>query len=214
MSLSMSTIIPILSASGPLIFRQLFEHQSSTYTYLLADRNSKEAVLIDPVLETVERDAQVSMISKASDAKADKHFGHKEMIPFGEFELECRSTPGHTDGCFTFVLHKVGCAFTGDALLYRGCGRTDFQAGDPKKLYQSVHEQIFTLPNDFLLFPAHDYRGHTVSSVEEEKRFNSRLTKSESEFVDIMKNLNLALPKKIDESVPANKQCGCYFQEK
>ncbi|KAL3313043.1 hypothetical protein Ciccas_008354, partial [Cichlidogyrus casuarinus] len=204
-----SAEVSILKAGGPLIFRQLYEHESSTYTYLLADRKTKQALLIDPVLETVQRDAQVikdlglnlttilnthvhadhitgsgklktifplakSMISKASGARADKYFEHQELIKFGNFKLECRSTPGHTVGCFIFVFHEASCAFTGDALLYRGCGRTDFQAGNSSKLYESIHKQIFTLPDNFLLFPAHDYRGHTVTSVDEEKRLNPR----------------------------------------
>lgn len=101
-------------------------------------------------------------------------------------------------------------AFTGDTLLIRGCGRTDFQQGCSKRLYESVHQKIFTLPKDCLIYPAHDYKGQTVSSVDEERRFNPRLTKTLAEFEDIMKNLNLPKPAKIDIAVPANLVCGLH----
>ncbi|KAM4650516.1 persulfide dioxygenase ETHE1, mitochondrial [Discoglossus pictus] len=231
------------SASKGLIFRQLFEPVSCTYTYLLADKATKEAVLIDPVLETAKRDAKLiqdlglkmiyaanthchadhitgtgmlkkllpgckSVISKDSGALADLHIQEGDHVKFGNFSLEARSTPGHTDGCLTYVLNDHSMAFTGDALLIRGCGRTDFQQGCPNTLYNSVHSKIFTLPDSCLLYPAHDYTGQTVSSVEEEKRLNPRLTKSEAEFVKIMNNLNLARPAQIDIAVPANLKCG------
>uniref|UniRef100_A0AC34RQF1 Hydroxyacylglutathione hydrolase n=1 Tax=Panagrolaimus sp. JU765 TaxID=591449 RepID=A0AC34RQF1_9BILA len=98
--------------------------------------------------------------------------------------------------------------FTGDALLIRGCGRTDFQEGNPRTLYRSIHDKIFTLPDDYLIYPGHDYTGQTVSSVGEEKKFNPRLIVDENKFVEIMKNLNLPYPKQIDKAVPANKVCG------
>ncbi|XP_065430097.1 persulfide dioxygenase ETHE1, mitochondrial isoform X2 [Chrysemys picta bellii] len=122
--------------------------------------------------------------------------------------LEARSTPGHTDGCLTYVLSDRTMAFTGDALLIRGCGRTDFQQGSPETLYRSVHEKIFTLPGDCLIYPAHDYTGQTVSTVEEERTLNPRLTQSCEAFVQLMNNLNLPQPKKIDIAVPANLKCG------
>ncbi|CAM9767698.1 persulfide dioxygenase ETHE1, mitochondrial [Lampetra fluviatilis] len=226
-----------------LIFRQLFEHVSSTYTYLLADADSREAVLIDPVLETVDRDLRIvneigvklvyaanthchadhvtgtgmlkkklsgckSIISGDSGALADIHIKEGDTIKFGKFTLEVRSTPGHTDGCLTYVLSDHSMAFTGDALLIRGCGRTDFQQGDATKLYQSVHEKILSLPGDCALYPAHDYTGQTMSTVAEEKKFNPRFTKPLPQFVELMNNLNLPKPKQIDRAVPANLLCG------
>ncbi|XP_023391113.1 persulfide dioxygenase ETHE1, mitochondrial isoform X2 [Pteropus vampyrus] len=122
--------------------------------------------------------------------------------------LETRASPGHTPGCVTFVLNDHSMAFTGDALLIRGCGRTDFQQGCAKTLYHSVHEKIFTLPGDCLIYPAHDYHGLTVSTVEEERTLNPRLTLSCEEFVKVMDNLNLPKPQQIDIAVPANMRCG------
>jgi len=232
-------------AQEGLFFRQLFEGVSSTYTYLLADRETKEAVLIDPVLETVDRDLKLleelgltlkmavnthchadhitgtgllkqrlvvlkSGISKHSGAAADVLLGDGDKISFGKYSLTVRETPGHTDGCVTLVTGDQSMAFTGDALLIRGCGRTDFQQGCPKRLYQSVHQKIFTLPAHCLIYPAHDYKGQTVSTVGEERKFNPRLTKSLEEFVEIMNNLNLPKPAKIDIAVPANLVCGLH----
>ncbi|XP_035206027.1 persulfide dioxygenase ETHE1 homolog, mitochondrial-like isoform X2 [Stegodyphus dumicola] len=153
-----------------------------------------------------------SVISRASGAQADKYLEPRDMLEIGDIRLEVRPTPGHTDGCVTYVCHEAKMAFTGDALLYRGCGRTDFQQGDSSKLYDSIHKEIFSLPEDYLLYPAHDYKGNTVTSVWEEKRYNARLTKSKEEFIEIMKNLNLARPKMIDKAVPANMVCG-YIHE-
>ncbi|XP_051920423.1 persulfide dioxygenase ETHE1, mitochondrial isoform X2 [Hippocampus zosterae] len=124
--------------------------------------------------------------------------------------LTVRETPGHTDGCVTLVTQDQGMAFTGDALLIRGCGRTDFQQGCSKRLFASIHQKIFTLPDRCLVYPAHDYLGQTVSTVGEERTFNPRLTKSLEEFVAIMNNLNLPKPSKIDISVPANLVCGVH----
>lgn len=228
-----------------VLFRQLFESSSSTYTYLLADADSKDAVLIDPVLETVDRDIKLidelglkltvavnthchadhitgtgllkkkvfglkSAISKFSGATADILLSEGDNITFGKHCLTVRETPGHTDGCVTLVTEDQSMAFTGDTLLIRGCGRTDFQQGCAKRLYASVHGKIFTLPDHCFIYPAHDYKGQTVSTVEEEKKYNPRLTKTLEEFVDIMNNLNLPKPKKIDISVPANLVCGLH----
>nr|XP_019701770.1 persulfide dioxygenase ETHE1 homolog, mitochondrial isoform X2 [Elaeis guineensis] len=205
-----------------LLFRQLFEKESSTYTYLLADvaHPDKPALLIDPVDRTVDRDLSVvkdlglkliyamnthvhadhitgtglikdrvpgvkSIISKASNSKADLLIEAGNKICFGSLFLEVRATPGHTLGCVTYVTGDgpgqphPRMAFTGDALLIRGCGRTDFQGGSSGELYQSVHSQIFTLPKDTLVYPAHDYKGFTVSTVGEEMLYNPRLTKDE-----------------------------------
>ncbi|XP_054903015.1 persulfide dioxygenase ETHE1, mitochondrial [Poeciliopsis prolifica] len=225
------------------IFRQLFESESSTYTYLLADKNTKESVIIDPVKETLDRDLKFvkelglnlkiavnthchadhitstglmkkqiqglkSAISKHSGASADIMLSEGDNITFGKHCLIVRETPGHTDGCITLVLGDKSMAFTGDALLIRGCGRTDFQQGSPERLYKSIHEVVFQLPEDCLLYPAHDYKGQTVTTVGEERKYNPRLTKNLEEFVKIMDNLNLPKPKKIDIAVPANLLCG------
>lgn len=227
---------------GSHIFRQLFDAESWTYTYILGCAETKEAVIIDPVDIQAERDLQIikemdlklkyavnthchadhitgsgilktkakclSAISKASGARADIHLNDGDHIKYGNHQFEAYSTPGHTNGCMTFVNHAQKFALTGDTLLIRGCGRTDFQEGDPETMYESVHSRIFSLPDDFLLFPAHDYKGRMATSVEEEKKYNARLTKPKEEFVDIMKNLGLAYPKKIDVSVPWNLRCG------
>jgi glyoxylase-like metal-dependent hydrolase (beta-lactamase superfamily II)/rhodanese-related sulfurtransferase len=228
-----------------LIFRQLFDSQSSTYTYLLADSRSREAVLIDPVFEQARRDAALVhelgvrlvwtlethvhadhvtsgwllkqrlgsrvALSSASDADgADRLLEDGERIAFGERWLGVRATPGHTNGCVTYVLDDQSMAFTGDCLLIRGSGRTDFQQGSPATMFSSVRERIFSLPSTCLLYPAHDYRGLTVTSVEEERRFNPRLggDVSVTDFAGYMNNLGLPHPKQIDVAVPANLRCG------
>ena len=228
-----------------LIFRQLFDPQSSTYTYLLGCGKNREAILIDPVFEQVRRDAALIdelglkllytlethvhadhvtgawllkqrtgsriAVAAASGAEgADLTLKHGDKIAFGTRQIEVRATPGHTHGCLSFVLDDESMAFTGDCLLIRGCGRTDFQEGEPHDMYRSVHLQLFTLPDFCTLYPAHDYRGLTSTSVAEEKRFNPRLggALSENDFVGYMKNLNLPHPKKIDIAVPANLKCG------
>lgn len=131
-----------------------------------------------------------------------------QELTFGNFKVKALSTPGHTNGCTTY--HIENMLFTGDTMLIRGCGRTDFQQGSPENLYQSVTQKLFTLPDDTLVYPAHDYKGHWVSTIGEEKQYNPRLGggKTLEQFVDIMNNLNLAYPKKIDASVPANMKCG------
>ena len=228
-----------------MFFRQLFDPESSTYTYLLADEKTREAVIIDPVLEQVERDtglireldlklvyaldthvhahhvtalgalrerrgAKTVLSEKAGVGCADVMVKDGDRLRFGEHELEVRETPGHTSGCLTYVTGDRSMAFTGDALLIRGSGRTDFQQGDARALYRSVHEKIFSLPDSALIYPGHDYKGRTVSSVGEEKQLNPRLGggRSEDEFVDIMAKLQLAYPKKIDVALPANLACG------
>ncbi|CAF3723139.1 unnamed protein product [Rotaria sp. Silwood1] len=156
-----------------------------------------------------------SVISKDSGGKADIYIKDGDEIEIGDKNnknqrliLECRSTPGHTNGCMTFVWHKGSNVFTGDCLLIRGCGRTDFQQGSADKIYTSIHERIFTLPDHFIVYPGHDYTGQTSSTVGEEKKYNTRLTKSREEFVAVMKELKLSYPKQIDKAVPANLICG------
>lgn len=228
-----------------MLFRQLFDPESSTYTYLLADEETRDAVLIDPVLEQVERDlgllaelglrlvyaldthvhadhvtalgtlrqrtgAKTVLSERAGVGCADVYVKDGDRLRFGRHELEVRETPGHTNGCVTYVTGDHAMAFTGDALLIRGSGRTDFQQGDPHVLYRSVHQKIFSLPDTCLIYPGHDYKGRTASSVGEEKKHNPRLGggRTEAEFVDIMSKLQLAYPKKIDVALPANLQCG------
>jgi glyoxylase-like metal-dependent hydrolase (beta-lactamase superfamily II)/rhodanese-related sulfurtransferase len=148
---------------------------------------------------------------KESGAKgADRYLAHGERVAFGGRHLQVRATPGHTSGCLTYVLDDESMAFTGDCLLIRGSGRTDFQEGDPHAMYSSVHRQIVALPQACLLYPAHDYRGLTATSVAEERRFNPRLGGeiSENDFTGYMSNLGLEHPKKMDIAVPANLQCG------
>ena len=142
----------------------------------------------------------------------DRKLIHGDVLLFGRYTVEVRSTPGHTNGCLTFVVEAEGqtFAFTGDALLVRGCGRTDFQQGDAATLYRSVHEEIYSLPPDTLIYPGHDYRGHSVSTVAEEQAHNPRLKTeiNESAFVKLMGGLDLAHPKRIHEALPANMACG------
>ena len=226
-----------------LVFRQLYDATSSTYTYLLADGG--QAVLIDPVFEHARRDtallrelglglvatlethvhadhvtaawllqqrtgSRIALAAAGHAQGADLALAHGDRIAFGNRHLGVRATPGHTDGCLTFVLDDERMAFTGDALLIRGCGRTDFQQGSPAALYRSVREQILSLPDDCLLYPAHDYNGRTVTSVAEERRFNPRFggDSNEADFTGYMNNLGLPHPKLIDIAVPANLRCG------
>jgi sulfur dioxygenase len=228
-----------------LIFRQLFDPHSSTYSYLLGDARSSESVLIDPVFEQARRDAALIQelglklvatlethvhadhvtgawllkrqlgsdiaLSASSGAKgADRNLAHGDRVNFGNRYVETRATPGHTEGCVTYVLDDESMAFTGDCLLIRGSGRTDFQQGDPRAMFRSVKSQILCLPPACLLYPAHDYTGRTVTSVAEERRFNPRLGGEigEADFVGYMNNLGLPHPKLIDIAVPANLQCG------
>ena len=133
-----------------------------------------------------------------------------DRIEFGRYSLEARETPGHTDGCVSYVCHEEGMAFTGDALLIRGCGRTDFQQGDASRLYESVHERILSLPEETRLYPGHDYNGFHSSTIGEEKALNPRLgnNRPKQEFVDLMNSLDLDPPRKIAEAVPGNLECG------
>jgi len=230
-----------------MIFRQLFEPVSSTYTYLLACDETREAVLIDPVIEAVDRDlallgelgltlkytvethihadhvtgaarlreatgSKAAVPEKSGAAHVDLPIRQGEPIRIGGLELEPLHTPGHTDDHHAYLLRSAGSwrVFTGDALMIDGCGRTDFQGGDAATLYASVHAKIFSLPDDTLVFPGHDYQQRCVSSVSQERARNPRLGggKTVDEFVAIMAGLNLPRPKKMDVAVPANRECG------
>jgi glyoxylase-like metal-dependent hydrolase (beta-lactamase superfamily II) len=230
-----------------MLFRQLFEPNSSAYTYLIACDQTREAALIDPVLETVERDLQLlaelgltlkytiethihadhvtgaarlreetgckaAVPEKSAADHVDVSIRQGETIEVGTLRLEPLYTPGHTDDHHVYVLHTTDGSrvFTGDALMIDGCGRTDFQNGDAATLYRSVHEKIFALPEDTLVYPGHDYQQRRVSSVGQERARNPRLGggKSVEEFVAIMDGLNLPRPKKMDIAVPANLECG------
>jgi len=226
-----------------MIFRQLFEPLSSTYTYLLGCEQTGQAVLIDPVIVAIDRDlAEVKRLglrlaytlethihadhitaalelkhkagSKIAAPAVDRlpccDFGIEEGKPFqvGGIALRPLHTPGHTDGHFAYLLGDR--VFTGDALLIEGCGRTDFQNGDVNALYKSVREKLFSLPDDVLVYPAHDYKDRHVSSIAQEKKRNPRLGEERTleEFKNIMANLNLPYPTFMDYAVPGNRLCG------
>ncbi|MDU0111886.1 MBL fold metallo-hydrolase [Psychrosphaera aquimarina] len=228
-----------------MIFRQLFDAKSSTFTYILADEKSKVSVIIDPVFEQVNRDLALinelglklayvfdthchadhvtgswllkhktnSLIASAKAIGAenvDVQLKDNDKISFGQYEIEVRATPGHTDGCLTYVLHSQKMAFTGDALLIRGCGRCDFQQGSASQLFDSILQQIFSLPDDFSLYPGHDYSGRCSTSVAEEKQFNARLggNASKQDFIGYMDNMKLPHPKYIDIALPGNLVSG------
>jgi glyoxylase-like metal-dependent hydrolase (beta-lactamase superfamily II) len=154
--------------------------------------------------------ARVGAGSCAGVRNADWELAHGQQLRVGGLCLEVRATPGHTAGCVTYCCHDAGMAFTGDALLVRGCGRTDFQEGDARTLFRSVRDRIFSLPDATLLHPGHDYHGATVTTVAEEKRFNPRLGLGVglAEFLEIMAHLELSPPKRIDVAVPANLRSG------
>lgn len=230
-----------------MIFKQLFEADSSTFTYLIGDTDSGTAILIDPVKETVERDLQLlkdlnltltttvethihaDHLTGASLLKArtgckiaypamiqssciDIGIKEGEALKVGTTEINPLFTPGHTDHHHAYLIDTpmLKLVFTGDALLIEGCGRTDFQSGSAESLYNSIHNKIFSLPNETLIYPGHDYKGCFVSSVAQEKVRNPRLGggKSKQEFLEIMNGLDLAYPRKIDFAVPGNEQCG------
>lgn len=226
-----------------MIFRQLFEPVSSTYTYLLGDEQTGQAILVDPVISSMERDLDVlhslgltlaytldthihadhitaalelkratgsKIAAPAFDRLACADVGIEEGKPFemAGIRLQPLHTPGHTDGHFSYLLGDR--VFTGDALLIEGCGRTDFQNGDADALYRSVTEKLFALPDETLVYPAHDYKERFVTSIAQEKLRNPRLGKGKTldEFREIMANLNLPYPTFIDHAVPGNRQCG------
>ncbi len=229
-----------------LTVKQLFERESCTYTYLLFDADTREGAIIDPVLETFERDLQIIkelgiellyamethahadhitasgkfrevigakiVYGKSSGIKAiDVPLEDGETVQVGHYRIRAIETPGHTNGCVSYF--GDGRLFSGDALLIRGCGRTDFQDGDPGTLYDSITQKLFVLSDDTVVYPCHDYNGRTTSTIGEEKQWNPRLGggRSRDEFIDLMNNLNLDMPKRINEAVPANMSVGIRF---
>ncbi len=226
-----------------MLFRQLFEPLSSTYTYLLGCEKTGLAILIDPVFVAVERDiAEIDRLGLTLAYTLDTHIhadhitgalalknsvgskiaapmfdglpcidiGIEDGVPFGvgNIILQPLHTPGHTVGHFAYLCGNR--VFTGDALLIDGCGRTDFQGGDAQVLYRSVIEKLFSLPDDVLVYPGHDYYGRHVSTIAQEKKRNPRLGQGRTmvQFQEIMANLNMPYPKFIDYAVPSNRQCG------
>lgn len=226
-----------------MLFRQLFDAETSTYTYLIADPQTREAVLVDSVLEQVERDHQLlkelgltlrfclethihadhitgtgqlrdltgceGIVPANAQAQcANRTIHHGERLQVGDIEIQAIETNGHTDSHMAYLVNGTHL-LTGDALFIRGCGRTDFQSGDAGTLYDRVTQRLFTLPETVLVYPAHDYRGHTVSTIGEEKRVNPRFAgRTRDEFIAFMDSLDLPNPKKIMEAVPANEHCG------
>jgi glyoxylase-like metal-dependent hydrolase (beta-lactamase superfamily II)/rhodanese-related sulfurtransferase len=225
-----------------MIFRQLFDSVSGTYSYLIASRTGAEALIIDPVLEKVDRYIQLMndldlRLVKAVDThlhadhvtglgalrdrtqcvtvmgentKADvvsMRLSDGDRLTIEGISLDVIYTPGHTDDSYSFALPDR--VFTGDTLLIRGTGRTDFQNGDPRAQYESIFNRLLKMPSETLVFPGHDYKGDTVSTIGEEQRSNPRLqVKSVDEYVTLMNNLNLPNPKMMDVAVPANMKIG------
>jgi sulfur dioxygenase len=226
-----------------LLFRSLFDAESSTYTYLIADVSTSSAILVDPVLEQVDRDLKLLhelgltlryclethvhadhitgtarlreatgclgiVPERAHTACADRFIQDGELLKLGPITIRAMATPGHTDSHMAYLINGDR-VLTGDALLIRGCGRTDFQSGDAGTLFDSVTERLFTLPDETLVYPAHDYRGHTGSTIGEEKQWNVRFVgRDRFSFIEFMTHLVLPQPKKIMEAVPANERCG------
>jgi sulfur dioxygenase len=230
-----------------MIFRQLFDSASGTYTYVIASRRGGEALIIDPVLEKVERYLQLVHELDLRLVKAvDTHLHADHITGLGALRdrthcvtvmgeqtradvvsmrvtegdrvaiegvsLDVLYTPGHTDDSYSYLLNDR--VFTGDTLLIRGTGRTDFQNGSAFEQYDSIFNKLLKLPDETLIYPAHDYKGETVSSIGEEKLFNPRLqVKSVDEYVDLMNNLKLPNPKMMDVAVPANLHVGLPQEE-
>ncbi len=227
----------------PLIFRQLFDAESSTYTYIVGDTTSRQAIIIDPVHDQIDRDirllselwltlvsildthihadhitgsgllreqtgARILMWMWARIAKPDTLLADGEIIRIGNIEIQSISTPGHTDGCTSFIIWDN--LFTGDTLLIRKTGRTDFQWGSAEQLYYSIKNKIYTLPDSTKIYPGHDYTGQLMSTVGEEKRYNTRIRSNTAleEFIETMQSVKLDYPRYIDIALPANIQLG------
>ncbi|MFM5981248.1 MAG: MBL fold metallo-hydrolase [Sphaerospermopsis kisseleviana] len=226
-----------------MLFRQLFDRESSTYTYLIADKTTKAAVLVDPVLEQVERDLQLVqelgltlryclethihadhitgtgklrqltgclgvVPANAPASCADQQMQDGEILQLDSIVIEAIATPGHTDSHLAYLLNKERL-LTGDSLLIRGCGRTDFQSGNAGILFDVITQKMFTLPDATLVYPGHDYKGFTVSTIGEEKQYNPRFKGHNRDgFIQLMNGLNLPNPQKMMAAVPANEKCG------
>lgn len=226
-----------------VFFYQLFESQSSTYTYLIADKETREAAIIDPVWETVDRDLKLirelglylmyilethihadhitgaseirknTMAQTAASALAeidcvDILLEDGRILPLGNKNIKAIATPGHTNACMSFLFE--GMVFTGDSLLIRGTGRTDFQEGSASKLYDSITQKLFSLPDETKVYPAHDYQGFTNTTIALEKKLNPRIggNRTKEDFQKIMRELQLTAPKKMHVALPANAGCG------
>lgn len=226
-----------------MLFRQLFDKEPSTYTYLIADENTKAAILVDPVLEQVERDLQLiqelgltlhyclethihadhitgtgklrqltgclGIVPENAPAScADKQIKDGEILELGSIVIQAIATPGHTDSHAAYLVNNERL-LTGDSLLIRGCGRTDFQNGDAGTLFDVITQKLFTLPDEILVYPGHDYKGFTVSTIGEEKQYNPRFKgHTRYSFIRFMSNLKLPNPQKMMAAVPANERCG------
>ena len=226
-----------------MLFRQLFDPETSTYTYLIADALTQHAVFVDPVLEQVERDytllselgltlrfclethihadhitgtgklreftgCEGIMPAHSNATCADRYAHHNEVLHVGSIPIRAIETNGHTNSHMAYLVNETHL-LTGDSLLIRGCGRTDFQSGDAGTLYDHATHRLFTLPDETWVYPGHDYKGRTVSTIGEEKLFNPRFVgHTRDEFIALMDSLNLPNPKKMLEAVPANEHCG------
>ncbi|MBJ8506754.1 MBL fold metallo-hydrolase [Acinetobacter seifertii] len=230
-----------------MFFKQFFEQESSTYTYMLGCEETREAVLIDPVASDIEiyakelekhqftliytLDTHVhadhitaanllrerfhckSVLHRNSDVSCgDILITDGCTLKLGKLSIEARYTPGHTNACTSYLVGNM--VFTGDALLIDGCGRTDFQQGNAGTLYDSIHKQLFSLPDDTIVYPGHDYKGRLSSTIGNERLNNARLgqNRSREDFIKLMNNLNLPYPKQIDKALPANQACGSISQ--
>ncbi|ENU41888.1 MBL fold metallo-hydrolase [Acinetobacter seifertii] len=230
-----------------MFFKQFFEQESSTYTYMLGCEETREAVLIDPVASDIEIYAKAlekhqftliytldthvhadhitaanllrerfhckSVLHRSSDVSCgDILITDGCTLKLGKLSIEARYTPGHTNACTSYLVGNM--VFTGDALLIDGCGRTDFQQGNAGTLYDSIHKQLFSLPDDTIVYPGHDYKGRLSSTIGNERLNNSRIgqNRSREDFIKLMNNLNLPYPKQIDKALPANQACGSISQ--
>ncbi|MBL6990791.1 MAG: MBL fold metallo-hydrolase [Bacteriovoracaceae bacterium] len=226
-----------------MIFKQLFDQNTWTYTYLIADAKTREGIIIDPVYEQEQRDLKLinelqidlkyifethvhadhitSAANLSSKTKAQKVVGKDtkvycadialedgEVLRFGSLKIKGIATPGHTSGCMSYLVEDM--VFTGDTLFIRGNGRTDFQGGSPQKLYHSITYKLFALPDETIVYPGHDYKGMTSSTIWEEKLLNPKVNVdvTVSDFVDTMAGLSLPHPKMINIALPANQMCG------
>ncbi|HEY9627058.1 MAG TPA: FAD/NAD(P)-binding protein [Coleofasciculaceae cyanobacterium] len=242
--------VPIAPTPPPssLLFRQFFDAASSTYTYLIADSQTQDAILVDAVLEQVDRDltslnelgltlryclethihadhitgagklrqqtgCQVMVPQNATARSADRSLTDRETLTLGSVVIEAIATPGHTHSHLAYRINHSHL-LTGDALLIRGCGRTDLQGGNAGTLYDTVTQRLFTLPDTLLVYPAHDYQGRTASTIGEEKRLNPRFAnRTREQFITIMNHLGLSYPQKMKEAVPANEYCGDFIPQ-